>query len=784
MMNELEAQNEELRNEVADLRDQLAKVMKLLEKNAEGPSGVETAAVTDTSGPVQVVIDREWPPYGIPPGFAPLAQGIPTNPVENPLTHTQYPNHPITYSPHINPPATYHTNPTTYPPHTNPPTTYNTNPTAYPPHTAGPVVNEQWPNTPSQETPFSGRWQHLEERVRAIEGSSYGLVDASDLCLVPDVIIPPKFKMPEFEKYKGTGCPRSHLTMFCRKMALHAHDDKLLIHCFQDSLTGAAANWYTQLERTHVRSWKDLADAFLRQYKYNIEMAPDRSQLQNMIKREDETFKEYAQRWRELAPQVQPPLFEREMIGMFMDTLPAPFYDKMVCSVSANFSDMVLIGERTESGLRRGRIVHNTVGNVNVKKPTNNSWKKKEGEAHHVTFDPSRSAPTPPSYQTPYHPQYAPYPQMVAASQPNYQPPYTPPTVFQQTTPFMTQPQPTTPQPPQKAWSQNPGPNTNQTQRRPNNERRVIHFDPIPMTYTELLPRLIQNSLIALCPMKPLEPPFPKWYDPAAKCDYHAGAVGHSTENCQGLKHKVQNLINAKWLNFEKDAPNVGNNPLPNHGGPTVNCLEVEFEVNMLNEAFPGCPRPLVIKYSEEPAVPTPNGLRPITIKVPGPFLYKSNKEVPWKYDVEVSGGKTEEERIEVTTSATTDVVNIAGIAEQYYHPCPFPFNLQNYANTDVQSVNWFSTYYHNNNSYRDQLPQACSSVPHSAITTGATYESRSTCISLRQTTGLPTLRTSSSYETGLQIRNFTLGILVPRSSRGNSTGVLVRGGAAGRFCK
>ncbi|KAK7314609.1 hypothetical protein VNO77_33136 [Canavalia gladiata] len=37
----------------------------------------------------------------------------------------------------------------------------------------------------------------------------------------------------------------------------------------------------------------------------------------------------------------------------------------------------------------------------------------------------------------------------------------------------------------------------------------------------------------------------------------------------------------------------------------------------------------------------------------------------------------------------------------------------------------------------RDQLPQACSSVPYSAITTGATYESRLTCISLRQTTGL-----------------------------------------------
>ena len=55
------------------------------------------------------------------------------------------------------------------------------------------------------------------------------------------------------------------------------------------------------LERSRIQSWKDLADAFLKQYRYNIDMAPDRSQLQNMVKKDDETFKEYAQRWREVA---------------------------------------------------------------------------------------------------------------------------------------------------------------------------------------------------------------------------------------------------------------------------------------------------------------------------------------------------------------------------------------------------------------------------------------------------------------------------------------------------
>ena len=79
----------------------------------------------------------------------------------------------------------------------------------------------------------------LEERLRAIEGTDvYGNIDATQLCLVPGLIILAKFKVSEFDKYDGSSCPRSHLIMNCTKMAAHIGNDKLLIHCFQDSLTG------------------------------------------------------------------------------------------------------------------------------------------------------------------------------------------------------------------------------------------------------------------------------------------------------------------------------------------------------------------------------------------------------------------------------------------------------------------------------------------------------------------------------------------------------------------
>jgi len=148
------------------------------------------------------------------------------------------------------------------------------------------------------------RIEHMEERLRAIEGGgNYAFADMVELCLVPDVVIPPKFKVADFDKYKGTTCPKNHLKMYCRKMGAYAKDGKLLIHFFQESLAGAAITWYTNLEpsRVHFHSWKDLMAAFIRQYQYNFDMAPDRMQLQNLSKRDNESFKEYAQRWRDLA---------------------------------------------------------------------------------------------------------------------------------------------------------------------------------------------------------------------------------------------------------------------------------------------------------------------------------------------------------------------------------------------------------------------------------------------------------------------------------------------------
>ena len=94
----------------------------------------------------------------------------------------------------------------------------------------------------------------LDKKLKEIEGvNDLESVDPRELCLVSDLVIPLKFKMPKFEKYDGTKCPENHLATYCNKMAWHTHNEDLLIHVFYDSLTGTAARWYMELKKDQIR---------------------------------------------------------------------------------------------------------------------------------------------------------------------------------------------------------------------------------------------------------------------------------------------------------------------------------------------------------------------------------------------------------------------------------------------------------------------------------------------------------------------------------------------------
>ncbi|XP_028186751.1 uncharacterized protein LOC114373483 [Glycine soja] len=296
-------------------------------------------------------------------------------------------------------------------------------------------------------------------------------------------------------------------------------------------------------------------------------MAPDWTQLQNMVKWESESFKEYAQRLRDLAVQVAPPIVKREMVTMMVDTLPVFYNEKLVGYMPSSFTDLVFARERIEVGLKRGKFDYVSPIGANSRKTEIDGAKRKEEDAHIVTSTPAW--PKPP--QTPHgtH-QYAQHhPRFSARAEASSDTALTQPRA-------PTPPQggalrasaPTQPHPPDNAHF-----GTNTTRNFSPRPEQI--FAPIPMTYRELLPSLIANQLAVVVPGKIFQSLFPKWYNPSATCAYHGGTLGHSIEQCLALKSKVQSLIEAEWLTFQEDGPNIKTNPLANHGGGAVNAIEV-----------------------------------------------------------------------------------------------------------------------------------------------------------------------------------------------------------------
>ena len=73
-------------------------------------------------------------------------------------------------------------------------------------------------------------------------------------------------------------------------------------------------------------------------------------------------------------------------------------------------------------------------------------------------------------------------------------------------------------------------------------QREWPQFNPIPMTYTKLYSKLIQGGMLVPMSIPPIRPPYPRWYNKNASCDYHSGNMGHFLEDCTALKWRSVNL--------------------------------------------------------------------------------------------------------------------------------------------------------------------------------------------------------------------------------------------------
>ncbi|XP_058759650.1 uncharacterized protein LOC131632957 [Vicia villosa] len=486
------------------------------------------------------------------------------------------------------------------------------------------------------------RYRLIEERLRAVEGKGVLGMDINDLGLVPGVRIPPKFKVPSFDKYNGGTCPMTHVKAFYRKMSVYSEDEGFLMHFFQDSLAGASLEWYIPLERTHIHSWRYLVEAFIKHYQYNVDMAPNRTQLQSLVQGSKESFKEYAQKWRELAARVQLPMTEREMIDMFTSTLSGHYY--LACSASTNFSEMVRYGQHVEMGLKMGKIQLGASSNsAGSKKQVEGYARRKEGNADAIygRMGSRRNNSQVNAVMIPV-PQQQQHHQGQRSDNDRY-PPRNRPHRKIDLIPM--------------TYAQNKVQDLL--------DQKIIQFTPTPNIVNNLMPthrgsgvNAIESEEISVvsdvsCLTFPLVSVKQHLVNSGIfpGCGANCENCKSQPEGCADLKGMVQKLMDEGPLQFYRRLRGAKNED------GEVSVISIPYEPDAPISIQVPIQIPVSIPYEEQPAA--------LMITVPGPIPYESEKAIPWHYvsDVYYYGTKEEGEpsKENFVEAAVANTDNFAG---------------------------------------------------------------------------------------------------------------------------
>ena len=116
---------------------------------------------------------------------------------------------------------------------------------------------------------------------------------------------PPRgFSIPPFTMYDGSSDPYDHMLHFNQAMILNSGDDRLLCKVFPASLKGPALAWFHKLPRGLVNTFGELWAAFVSQYLCFVRQKRNISSLQSILKREDESIRDFTRRFRQAVEQI------------------------------------------------------------------------------------------------------------------------------------------------------------------------------------------------------------------------------------------------------------------------------------------------------------------------------------------------------------------------------------------------------------------------------------------------------------------------------------------------
>src|SRR3954463_965673 len=106
-----------------------------------------------------------------------------------------------------------------------------------------------------------------------------------------------KFKAPSLEKYNGQGDPEDHVMNYKTAMRLLGATDPLMCLAFPTTLKGHARDWYNNLPRGSIISFRNLAVLFCNQFAAGKKRKRDATCLLSVAQRNNERLRDYIQRF-------------------------------------------------------------------------------------------------------------------------------------------------------------------------------------------------------------------------------------------------------------------------------------------------------------------------------------------------------------------------------------------------------------------------------------------------------------------------------------------------------
>ncbi|XP_070002050.1 uncharacterized protein [Nicotiana sylvestris] len=159
------------------------------------------------------------------------------------------------------------------------------------PQYESPVENEK-PATMVEPDEMVRKMKSLEQNIKNIQRlSGHKSVSFSDLYMFHHIHFPRGFKTPKFEKYDGHGDPITHLKRYCNLPRGAGEKEELLMAYFGESPVGVASELFIDQDISHWHVWDDMAQAFIKQFQYNIDIVSDHNSLSNMKKKLTESFR-------------------------------------------------------------------------------------------------------------------------------------------------------------------------------------------------------------------------------------------------------------------------------------------------------------------------------------------------------------------------------------------------------------------------------------------------------------------------------------------------------------